>query len=73
MLKISSLPASGEFYCQLMILANSLDPDRACLDPSCLTLMLFLKEYFEKSNVEKNICRHQKCMKIYPACKELQH
>ena len=46
MLKISSLPASGEFYRQLMILANSLDPDRACLDPSCLTLMLFLKEYF---------------------------
>ena len=38
---------------------SSVRPD---LDPSCLTVdtlnqMLFLKEYFEKSIVSKNICR----------------
>ena len=37
-----------------MTFANSLDPDQAQqnvgpdLDPNCLTLMVFLKEYFEK-------------------------
>ena len=46
MLKISSLPASGEFYRQLMILANSLDPDRAYLDPSCFDTDVILKRVF---------------------------
>ena len=61
-----------------MIFANSLDPDQARqnvqydLDPNCLTLMLFLKEYFEKSNVEKYLqTTKKKIMKNYPARKEL--
>ena len=43
-----------------MTFANSLDPDQARqnvrpdLSPNCLTLMVFLKEYFEKVDFEKN-------------------
>ena len=47
--------------CHLLItFANSLEPDHARrfvgpdLDPSCLTLMVFLKEFFEKVDVENN-------------------
>ena len=41
------------------------------LDPSCLILMLFPKEYFGKNNnknvIWNNICREQKIMEHYPA------
>ena len=43
----------------LIIFANSLDSDQARqnvgpdLDPNCLTLMVFLKEFFEKDDFEK--------------------
>ena len=57
-------------------IANSLDSDQALhfvgpdLDPNCSTLMMFLKDIFEKINFEKN----QQMMenhKNYPACIEL--
>ena len=44
----------------LITFANSLDPDQARhnvrpdLDPNYLTLMVFLKEFFEKVDNEKN-------------------
>ena len=44
----------------LITFANSLDPDQARhfvgpdLDPNCLTLMVFQKEYFEKIDFERN-------------------
>ena len=53
------LLASGKFCCMLMKFSNSWDPDQArCsvrpdLDPSYLTLIFFLKEDIEKSNVEE--------------------
>ena len=46
-------------------LANSLDPDQARLNvgpdlgPDCLTLMVFLKEFFEKVDFEKKISQQQ--------------
>ena len=66
------------YYGRLLItLANSLDPDQTrqnvgpALDPSCLILMLFPKEYFGKNNnknvIWNNICREQKIMEHYPA------
>ena len=45
--------------CLLITFANSSDPDQARqnvgpdLDPNCLTLMVFLKEFFEKVDFEK--------------------
>ena len=66
------------YKCHLLItLANSLDPDQARqnvgpdLDPNCLTLMVFLKEFFETVDFEKKISRRQKSMQNYPACKRL--
>ena len=45
--------ASGDFYCQLITFANSLDPDQDLqnvspdLDPSLFdTLIVFLKDFF---------------------------
>ena len=55
-----TLPASSEFCGLLATFANSLDPDlsrhsvRPDLDPSCLTLLLFLNEYFEKVMLKKS-------------------
>ena len=49
---INSFPASGDFCCLLVTFANSLNPDQAGknvgpdLDPNCLTLMVFLKDFF---------------------------
>ena len=58
--------------CRLLItFANSLDPDLALqnvqpdLDPICLTLIVFLKEFFEKVDFEK-ISRQQKRGKKFP-------
>ena len=55
-LSISSQDSSK--FCHLLItFANSLDQDRAQpnvgpdLDSSCLTLMMVMKEYYEKSDV----------------------
>ena len=56
--------------------ANSLDPDQARhnvgpdLVQSSLTLMIFLKEFFEKNNFEKKNLQRTKIMKNYPACNE---
>ena len=61
----------------LITFANSLDPDQARqnvgpdLDPNCLTLMVFLKEFFEKDDFEKKYQQMSKHMKNYPACIEL--
>ena len=40
------------------------------LDPNCLTLLVFLQEFFEKNDLEKNGSR-QKSMQNYPVGKEL--
>ena len=49
------------YLCHLLItFANSLKPDQAQqnvgldLDPNCLTMMVFMKEFFEKDDFEKN-------------------
>ena len=58
----------------LITFANSLDPDQdrqnvgPDLDPNCLTLMEFPKEFFEKVDFEK-IGRRQKGMQNYPFSK----
>ena len=58
-------------------LCKQLDPDQARQnvgpdsDPNCLTLMVFLKDFFEKV-ILKKIHRQQKSMQNYPACKELK-
>ena len=47
---VNSLPASGNFFCLLIIFTNCLDLDQdqqnvgADLDPNCLTLIVFLKK-----------------------------
>ena len=52
--------ASSDFCHLLITFANSLDPDQdgqnvgSDLDPNRLTLMLFLKEFFEKVNFENS-------------------
>ena len=62
--------------CLLITFANSLDPDQdrlnICpnLDPNHLTLIVILKETFEKCNFEKSADDNQG-MRNYPACKEL--
>ena len=76
--------ASSNFCHLLIIFANSLElwtqtrtdrnsqnvgPD---LDPNHLTLIVFLKEFFDKVNFEKKIRGQQKSMKNYLACKELK-
>ena len=53
-----------------------MDPDQARqnvgpeIDPKCLTLMVFLEEFFEKADFEKNQ-QTTKSMKYYPVGKEL--
>ena len=60
----------------IITFANSLDPDQARqnirpdLDSNCMTLMVFLKDFFVKINLKKKI--HGKSMQKYPACKELK-
>ena len=67
---VNSFLASSNFCGLLMTFANRLDlvqdgqfvsPD---LDPSCLTLMLFLKEFFESFNFEKISKRQNKHEKL---------
>ena len=41
------------------------------LGPNHLTLIVFLKEFFEKVNFEKRSADDNKSMKNYPACKDL--
>ena len=59
-----------------MAFANSLDPYQACLNiepnrnPNFLTLMVFLKEYFDF--FLKKYQRTTKTMQNFPACKELK-
>ena len=51
-------------------LANSLEPDQdrynvgPDLDPNCLTLIVFMKEFLEKVNYEKNQQTTTKARKI---------
>ena len=76
MQSVNSFPASGDFCCLLITFANSLDPDQARQkvghnrNPKCLTLMVFLKDFFEKVNFKNNpqtpkkagkITQHAKC------------
>ena len=55
---VSSFPASGHFCRLLIIFANSLEQDQAIgpdLDPKLFdTLVVVLKEFFEKVNLKKN-------------------
>ena len=63
--------------CLLITLANSLEPDQAQRifgpdqGPNCDIPILFLKEFLQKVNFEKNQ-QMIKCMKNYPACNELR-
>ena len=51
-LNLSSKDSSRDFGCLLTTFANSVDPDQ---DPKRLTLVIvFLKEYFEKVNIDKS-------------------
>ena len=56
----NSFFARGNFCCLLITFANSFDPDQdqqnvsPDLDPNCLTLLVFRKDFFEKVNFEKN-------------------
>ena len=69
----NSLPASGDFCRLLLIFANSFDPDQdrqdvgPDLDPNCLTLTVFLKDFFFKDNFEKKSADDNKSMKNDPA------
>ena len=60
-----------------MTFAISLDPDQARhfvgsdLDPNCLTLRVFVKEFFEKNDFEKNQQATNDFAKNYPVGKEL--
>ena len=61
-----------------MTFANSLDPDgqnvAPDLDPKLFdTLLVFLKEFFEKVDFEKKTADNNKSMKNYPGCKELKY
>ena len=50
--KVNSCRGSRDFGCLLTTFANSLDPDQ---DPKRLKLVIvFLKEYFEKVNIDKS-------------------
>ena len=76
-LEFNSFPASGDFCPLLITFANSLVPYQARqnvepdLDPNCLTLMVYLKDFFlEKVNFKKKN-RRQKSMQNYRECKEL--
>ena len=40
-------------------------------DPNCLTLMVFLKEFFENVNFENKSVQMTKSMQNYPARKEI--
>ena len=56
----NSFLASQDFFCLLITFSNSLDPDQdqqnvsPDLDPNRLTLIVFLKVFFEKVNLEKS-------------------
>ena len=75
----NSFLARGDFCRLLLNFANSLDPDQdqrnvgPDLDPNQFdTLTVFLKESFEKVNLEKKSADdNKKHGKYYPACKEL--
>ena len=63
-------------FCHLLItFANSLDPDLvqqnvgSDLNPNSLTLIVFLKELFEKVNFEKKSAEDNNSMKNNPACR----
>ena len=54
LLLLDSFHARGDFFSLLVTFANSLDPDQnrpsvgSDLEPNCLTLIVFLKEFFGK-------------------------
>ena len=53
---LNALPASGELRRLLIIFAKSLDPDQAQQNVGLILikLIVFLEEFFEKVNFEKN-------------------
>ena len=67
-------PSSGDFCCQLITFANSLDPDQARqnvwpdLDANCLTLWWYSWKSFLKKLIFKKITTDDK-----KACKITQH
>ena len=71
--------------CLLVTFTNSLDPDKARqnvgpdLGPNCLTLMVFLKEFFEKEDFEEKnqqttekTCKITQCKGTYEQQNSLQ-
>ena len=56
----------------LITFTNSLDPDqdRQNVGPDLDTLIVFMKEFFEKVNLKKNSADNNKSMNNYPVCKE---
>ena len=61
----------GVCWCHLLItFANSLEPDQARqyvwpdLDPNCLILMVFLKEFYKKVDFEKKSANFKKHAKL---------
>ena len=69
--------ARGNFCCLLITFANSLDPDQdqqqnvgPDLDRHSLTLIVCLKEIFEKFILKKKSPDDMKSMNNYPARKE---
>ena len=67
MAQIHSFPVSGDFCHLLINLANSLDTDQTwrVVGPNLFdTLIVFLKEFFEKVNFEKKSDDKKACKKI---------
>ena len=67
---VITIPASEDFHCLLTNFANSFDADQALhsvgpdVDPNCLTLMLFLMDFFLKKKNYENIVNKKKTCKI---------
>ena len=70
---LNSFLASSHYCGLLIIFSNSLDPDQdrqnvgPDLDPNCLTLIAFLKEFFEKVRFEKKSTDDNKSLKKLPS------
>ena len=79
---LNSLPVTNDLSSSAQIFANRLDPDLARqnvlpdLDPHCMmTLMVFIKEFFEKKiELKKKALadKRKKNMPNYQACKEVK-
>ena len=69
----NSFLASHDFFRLLITFANHLDPeqgqqiDSLYLDPNCLTLIVFLKEFFEKKWFWKKVSKRQQKHEKWPS------